>query len=38
MEELALAYPRLDDLLKVRERLDPARLFGNRHLDGPLTE
>jgi L-gulono-1,4-lactone dehydrogenase len=32
-DELALAYPRLEDFLELRRRLDPARLFGNRYLD-----
>jgi L-gulonolactone oxidase len=36
-QELVLAYPRLDDFLEVRRRLDPARLFGDRYLDGLLT-
>lgn len=37
-EELAQAYPRLDDFLELRRRLDPARLFGNRYLDALLPE
>jgi L-gulono-1,4-lactone dehydrogenase len=36
-EELLLAYPRLDDFLEVRRRLDPTRRFGNRYLDELLT-
>jgi L-gulono-1,4-lactone dehydrogenase len=36
-EELTLAYPSLGDLLDVRRRLDPDRLFGNRNLDGLLA-
>lgn len=32
-ERLRERYPRFDDFIALRERLDPDRLFGNRHLE-----
>jgi L-gulono-1,4-lactone dehydrogenase len=34
--DLAPAYPRFTDFLKVRDRLDPDRMFGNDYLDRVL--
>ncbi|MGH3448007.1 MAG: D-arabinono-1,4-lactone oxidase, partial [Nocardioidaceae bacterium] len=31
--QLRELYPRFDDFLAVRERLDPARVFANAYLD-----
>jgi len=31
-------YPRFDDFVALRDRLDPGRLFGNRHLERVLGE
>jgi L-gulonolactone oxidase len=33
---LAAAYPRFNDFLTVRDRLDPNRLFGNPYLERVL--
>ncbi len=35
-EQLRAQYPRFDDFLALRDRLDPDRLFGNRHLERVL--
>lgn len=35
-ERLRERYPRFDDFLALRDRLDPGRLFGNRHLERVL--
>jgi L-gulonolactone oxidase len=35
-ESLRGAYPRFDDFLAVRDRLDPTRLFGNEYLERVL--
>ncbi|QMU97597.1 FAD-binding protein [Microbacterium esteraromaticum] len=35
-EQLRERYPRFDDFLALRDRLDPDRLFGNRHLERVL--
>lgn len=35
-EQLRARYPRFDDFLALRNRLDPGRLFGNRHLERVL--
>ncbi|MFI1994604.1 D-arabinono-1,4-lactone oxidase [Actinoplanes sp. NPDC020271] len=35
-EDLRPAYPRFDDFLAVRDRLDPARVFTNEYLDRVL--
>ena len=35
-DSLRKAYPKFDDFLAVRERLDPARVFTNGHLDRVL--
>ena len=32
-EELRARYPRFDDFVALRDRLDPERVFGNRHLE-----
>lgn len=32
-EELRESYPRFEDFLALRDRLDPQRVFGNRHLE-----
>ncbi|MBN8423936.1 FAD-binding protein [Microbacterium esteraromaticum] len=32
-EQLRESYPRFDDFVALRDRLDPERLFGNRHLE-----
>ncbi len=32
-EDLAPAYPKFTDFVKVRDRLDPARVFANPYLD-----
>lgn len=32
-EQLRKRYPRFDDFVALRDRLDPDRLFGNRHLE-----
>ncbi|MGB3733017.1 D-arabinono-1,4-lactone oxidase [Microbacterium sp.] len=32
-EQLRERYPRFDDFVALRDRLDPARVFGNRHLE-----
>lgn len=34
--QLREGYPRFDDFLALRERMDPERLFGNRHLERVL--
>ena len=34
--ELAGRYPRFDDFLALRDRLDPDRLFANAYLDRVL--
>ncbi|MGF2948653.1 D-arabinono-1,4-lactone oxidase [Microbacterium alcoholitolerans] len=35
-EQLRERYPRFDDFAALRDRLDPERLFGNRHLERVL--
>jgi FAD/FMN-containing dehydrogenase len=35
-DDLAPAYPRWDDVRRVRDRVDPDRLFANRYLDRVL--
>ena len=32
-EQLRERYPRFDDFIALRDRLDPKRVFGNRHLE-----
>ncbi|NHD18890.1 MULTISPECIES: D-arabinono-1,4-lactone oxidase [unclassified Actinopolyspora] len=36
--QLRESYPRFDDFLRVRRRLDPERVFGNPHLERVLGE
>lgn len=36
--QLRERYPRFDDFRSLRDRLDPGRLFGNRHLERVLGE
>jgi L-gulonolactone oxidase len=35
-DSLRKAYPKFDDFLAVRDRLDPARVFANGYLDQVL--
>ncbi|MFD5224869.1 D-arabinono-1,4-lactone oxidase [Microbacterium sp. NPDC058342] len=35
-DQLRERYPRFDDFVALRDRLDPGRLFGNRHLERVL--
>lgn len=35
-EELRALYPRFDDFVALRDRLDPERVFGNRYLERTL--